>query len=249
MLPFKPFTRNIPIGQRQQHLLAPCRPITRCCICGASVREHKDPKRFETIDAAREYLHQRERGSGAIAGILNWLSNSAFGAGQQGTGLNPGRLYQQWLLHQHKPQQWQHEQQQRQQEQVAESIKAANARPDAVSNLAVLMFMSEQRVRELVVKYPKVLSMPFDEVARRLLLLKQLLPNCDVARMVEQQPSLLLGCDAKYLAGVVQPCLAALTAGLPGADIAEMIQEDPRLIFEDLQSSQWCSLGVVQQLL
>lgn len=86
----------------------------------------------------------------------------------------------------------------------------------------------------------QVLSIPLDHVAQRLLLLKQLLPDCDVARMVELQPLLLLRCERQYLVDVVKPRLQALAEGLPGADIAEMMQDDPRLLFEELESSM-CS--------
>ncbi|KAF6258760.1 hypothetical protein COO60DRAFT_1701150 [Scenedesmus sp. NREL 46B-D3] len=114
---------------------------------------------------------------------------------------------------------------------------AAAECPDTVASLSNLMFMSQHRVQQLIDRHPEVIDMPLAHVAQRLLLLKQLLPQCDVARMIELQPRLLLGCDCCYLTDVVKPRLEVLTAGLPGADIAAMVQEDPRLLFEEIESS------------
>lgn len=62
----------------------------------ASVREQKDPAKFASMDEAREYLTQKSSGKGGpISGLLNWLSNAAFGAGR--AGLHLGALYRQWL--------------------------------------------------------------------------------------------------------------------------------------------------------
>lgn len=83
-----------------------------------------------------------------------------------------------------------------------------------------------------------MLDIPLTDIAQRLLLLKQLLPDCDVARMVELQPLMLLKCDEQYLLEVVKPRVDVLTAELPGANISGMVEEDPRLLFEELESSE-----------
>jgi hypothetical protein len=81
--------------------------------------------------------------------------------------------------------------------------------------------------------------------------MQQLLPQlcqhsaCLISRFVFQlvlsvaANRLLLGCECCYLTDVVKPRLEVLTAGLPGADIAAMVQEDPRLLFEELESSEF----------
>jgi len=63
----------------------------------ASIREAKDPARFSSMDEARAYLMQSNSG-GPIAGVLNWLSNAAFGAGR--AGVHIGAVYRQWLSRQ-----------------------------------------------------------------------------------------------------------------------------------------------------
>jgi hypothetical protein len=62
---------------------APCRRAR--VAAGAGARERKDPAQFASMDAARDYLHAQAGGRGGpIAGLLNWLSESAFGRGKVG---------------------------------------------------------------------------------------------------------------------------------------------------------------------
>lgn len=63
--------------------------------------------------------------------------------------------------------------------------------------------------------------------------------------MVELQPLLLLQCTEHYLIEVVKPRLNVLTLELPGARISEMVQEDPRLLFEDLESSEYMQDSII----
>lgn len=192
----------------------------------------REPKNFgKDMEAARQYLEAgRSQGYGFISGVLNWISDNAFGADKG--GFNFGSIYRQFLqLKSGQPAA-------RQFSSVGRAGAAAAAEcPGTVASLSNLMFMSEHRVQQLIDKHPEVVDMPLPSVAQRLLLLKQLLPQCDVARMIEMQPRLLLGCECCYLTDVVKPRLEVLTAGLPGADIAAMVQEDPRLLFEELESS------------
>jgi hypothetical protein len=183
------------------------------------------------MDEAREYLHAEASWPGPVAGLLNWLSNSAFGA-KKG-GLHLGNLYRQWLYQQIQKDQT---------NSISSSSRGAGAAaaasaPDLVASLAVLMLVSEHRVQIMADKHPEVLDIPLSDIAQRLLLLKQLLPDCDVARMVELQPLMLLTCDSQYLLEVVKPRVEVLTAELPGANISGMVEEDPRLLFEELESS------------
>lgn len=49
-------------------------------VIASSKRQAKDPRRHGSMDDMRTHLHQQTTGSGGLAGLLNWLSNSAFGA-------------------------------------------------------------------------------------------------------------------------------------------------------------------------
>eukprot|EP00775_Hariotina_reticulata_P007785 gene7785-7983_t len=183
------------------------------------------------MEAAREYLHSQPQAAGPIAGLLNFLSNNAFGANRG--GLHLGSFYRQWLQYTN---QWGQQRNLPTQQAARAAVAAA---PGVVSDLAVLMLVSEHRVQQLANQYPQVLAMPAAEVAQRLLLLKQLLPDCDVARMVELQPrwgQVAGSCEPQQLCKVIKPRLEVLSSGLPGANIADMMQEDPALLFEELES-------------
>lgn len=46
----------------------------------SSKRQAKDPNKYGSMDDMRAHLQQQRKGSGGLAGFLNWLSNSAFGS-------------------------------------------------------------------------------------------------------------------------------------------------------------------------
>jgi hypothetical protein len=48
-------------------------------VCGSAAREQKDPAQFASMDEARAYLRRQAGSGGPISGLLNWLSESAFG--------------------------------------------------------------------------------------------------------------------------------------------------------------------------
>lgn len=54
--------------------------VLRHNICNHAVRERKNFG--PDMEAAREYLHSKPQAAGPIAGLLNFLSNNAFGAGR-----------------------------------------------------------------------------------------------------------------------------------------------------------------------
>lgn len=61
------------------HMRAFC---VRTAVSCRSVREQKDPSCSSSMDEAGEYLHTQADTSGPIFGLLDWLSNAAFGFGQ-----------------------------------------------------------------------------------------------------------------------------------------------------------------------
>ena len=46
----------------------------------SSKRQAKDPSKYGSMDDMRAHLEQQRKGFGGLAGLLNWLSNSAFGS-------------------------------------------------------------------------------------------------------------------------------------------------------------------------
>jgi hypothetical protein len=80
------FQRCGPLGGpgAAHRCLRPWAAAARRVACRSSTREQKDPARFASMEEARKYLHSEAEGSGPISGLLNWLSNSAFGMTQVG---------------------------------------------------------------------------------------------------------------------------------------------------------------------
>jgi hypothetical protein len=71
-------TQGLSLIESNLTRLPVCRP-RRACSCKASRREPKNPKHFTNMDEAREYLHRREQNGPSMAGLLNFISQSAFG--------------------------------------------------------------------------------------------------------------------------------------------------------------------------
>ncbi|KAI8477007.1 MAG: hypothetical protein J3K34DRAFT_515981 [Monoraphidium minutum] len=219
-------------GASLRHARALVRP--RPTVPCRSAREKKDPKRFSSMEEARDYLHSQAERPGPISGLLNWLSGSAFGFGQGFLG----GAYKQWLQ-----QQWRAPLLSRGERMAAEDAarRAAAAaavaeRPELVAALCTLLFLPEAQAQALLERDTQLLSVAPPDLAQRLLALKQLLPWCDVAAMVESTPR-LLRCDAGFLRSVVRARIELLREGMPGADLATMVQDNPWVLLEDLEAA------------
>jgi len=68
------------------------------------------------------------------------------------------------------------------------------------------------------------------------LLLQEVFPACNVARMVELLPEGFLQQSQQSMVKRVAAINDALRGSLPGANIDMMVQEDPTILFEDKQS-------------
>jgi hypothetical protein len=223
----------------------------------SSVRAPKDPRAFSSYDAIRAHLHgsgkRQDGGGGFIAGLLNGLSDGAFGS----HGRGPASFYR-FLLRLGSGSGRASLAGRRDQD---DDDSLTNAPPPAQSEaLAALLMISPTRAAAMARRHSAVLSrLPPSELGRRVLALKQALPGCDVAALVEARPDLYLGDGETEEAAVVtraeaedeeaqqqqqQPqrrcdaaaqraaeSLAALREALPGADVHEIAFEDPALLF------------------
>ncbi len=89
---------------------------------------------------------------------------------------------------------------------------------------------------KLLQRCPSAATMPVGDLMARIVALKDLLPGCDIARMIELVPS-------AFLAGELGPTMAHVAAtsgllrrGLVGADVDAMFESDPTILFEELES-------------
>jgi len=155
-------------------------------------RAAKSPSRG--AEATRSRL--RTPGGGFIAGLLNGLSDGAFGGapdrsggggGGGGGAFSPASLYRALL-------------------RLGPSVPVPRTTPAAAPDdsdvpaeqaeaLAALLLVSRRRAAALVRRCPRVRAMPPRELGGRVLALKAALPGCDVAALVEARPDLYLGAE------------------------------------------------------
>ncbi len=88
--------------------------------------------------------------------------------------------------------------------------------------------------------YPRVLDMDAQEIALRLLDLKEHLPATNVLSMVETAPAAFLQGTRTQVTQQVAAAAALLRAGLVGARLERMYEEVPTLLLEPLESLQVC---------
>lgn len=91
--------------------------------------------------------------------------------------------------------------------------------------------LSMRTLRKAAFRYPPLLDMPPEELALRMVGLKQLLGGCDVPLLVEREPALFLAPSQQEVACQVQRGMALLQQGLAGADLHQVIMLDPALLF------------------
>lgn len=199
------------------------------------------------MDDLRTHLEQQSLGIGGLSGFLSWLGSTAFGATTQYTGQQRWGLaaWYRWVLQSQWSQQLTSGIQRRPgyvaskidpTSSLPETTATTNMDPGRLQLLAALLLCSEQCVCRMASKYPELLTMDPTEVTQRLLLLKEVFPACNVARMVELLPEGFLQQSQQSMVKRVAAINDALRGSLPGANVDMMVQEDPTILFEDKQS-------------
>lgn len=231
-----------------------CHPCSSCARSAShrvfsGAREAKDPKEFKDMDEARAYLMAQDSGP-SIPSFLNWLSQGAFGAGGSGLArIYKGMLESRWaqqltnrldarpgytptpaeLTSGVKP-------------SAPEGTSASDISEDGMDpaslarldEIATLVVTDRLSLLKSAKRYPALLDMTASDVVQRILLVKQLVPGCNVTIMLERQPALFYGAAEEDLKRLLPTAYQALVQGLPGLDVDEMLEEDPRLLFEDV---------------
>ncbi|GMH45187.1 hypothetical protein BSKO_13144 [Bryopsis sp. KO-2023] len=208
-----------------------CRPVKVC----AAKRRPKNPNDFADYDDIRASL--QEEGAGGFSGFLNWLSAEGFGgqtnkdplAQLYGSIMNSPLLksldkshLSSGALEFDGPQ------------EKSDLIESDIENSPKAEELAMLLVCSKGAISRMVMGYPEMLEMPSSEILQRLIRLRELLPGCDVPRMVELAPKLFLDADQEGVEASVANNFSLLRSGLIGADVEKMVQEDPGLLFWDL---------------
>eukprot|EP00891_Asterochloris_glomerata_P000986 jgi/Astpho2/986/Aster-00813 len=172
----------------------------------------KNPSDFKNYDDLREHLHSKHAGF-SMSDVLNWLSNNAFGASRSTANGSFAAAYQ-WLVKKREPQM------SRLQAKLEEVPKVQQE--EHVAKVAEVLLCEPWLVHRMAWKMPELLSMERMALARRLLLLKRLLPECDVAQLVELQPCWLLQQPDDVVTTQLQRSRQQLLQSLPGSLFSRM---------------------------
>lgn len=110
--------------------------------------------------------------------------------------------------------------------------------PELLKLLQATLLVPKVAVLKLLLRCPTASEVPIQELTRRLIDLKTILPGSDVSRIVEYIPSAFLSKDVDWemTSSHIRDSSTILRQGLVGADTDAMFEEDPSILFEDLES-------------
>lgn len=230
-------------------------------------RQPKNPKDFKSMDELRASLHNRSGLDAGLSGFLNWVSQEAFGAGRAqghtGEGLRAQdiaslpELYRRLLEMPwaqaldsglsrrpgYVPAPAERWGSRRRHKDTLADIKLTDVEKGQLRLLQTVLICSEASVVRMARRFPAVLCMDPADILQRLLLLKGILPGCDVLLMVETAPQLLLSGEPAAITQQVGAAAHVLREGLEGANLQRMFEDDPAILFEPPASLQ---AGVAQ---
>ena len=93
------------------------------------------------------------------------------------------------------------------------------------------------RVERIVRRYPGLLDMDVEELALRVVEIKQVVHMCDVSLLVERAPRAFFEAeDVAQLTVDLDRRVRLLCENLPGANLTIMLHEDPMLLFDPIES-------------
>jgi len=106
---------------------------------------------------------------------------------------------------------------------------------ELVEVLTNVLACSPREGIKMAFAFPEVLEVDVQQVTRMVLWLRSSLPTADIARMVQENPALLVLTFEEQVQGM--ETLKLLRESLEGAPVDGMLQEDPWLMFEDLSDA------------
>lgn len=197
-------------------------------------REPKDPSRYNSIeDIRRELEEAKGQVPFSLTKTIQWLGDAA----NNGGGSLAFRAYS-WVLGLDQPAGWRRPQEsvEEEQRQLKEIEKRLETNGVDLGQLEVILLLSRQSLLKLVRRCPELENMTSADMMVRMMDLKVLFPQNDIARMVELVPTgfLVSPWDATYEQLV--EAREILKTGLPGADVDAMFDEDPTILFEEPES-------------
>jgi len=170
----------------------------------------------------------------SLTRAIQWIGDSINAGGSRSLAF---RAYS-WVLGLDQPLSWTKEAESIEEEQRA--LAAVEGRLEAngvdISQLEVILLLPRQSVLKLVRRCPALERLSGGDLMVRMMDLKILFPNNDVARMVELVPSGFLSQDWDQTRSRLEVSSSILREGLKGADVDQIFEEDPTILFEEPDS-------------
>ena len=222
-------------------IVAVAGPSARPTVAASSSnnkRQAKDPASYNNIeDVRRELEVSRGMAPLSLTRAIQWIGDCLNSGGSRTLAM---RAYR-WVLGLDQPLSWSEggespEEERQELEAVAERLEANGV---DVSQLEVILLLPRQSVLKLVRRCPALESLHGGDLMTRMMDLKLLFPQNDVARMVELVPKGFLSRDWSETRALLIESSRILREGLKGADVDAMFDDDPSLLFEDPDSLRY----------
>lgn len=197
-------------------------------------REPKDPSRYNSIeDIRRELEEAKGQVPFSLTRTIQWLGDAAQNGGQS----LAFRAYS-WVLGLDQPAGWRRPQESPEEEKkiLREIEERFEANGVDLKQLEIVLLQSRQSLLKLVRRCPALETVNSADLMTRMMDLKVLFPQNDIARMVELVPTgfLVSPWDTTYEQLVETSTI--LRTSLKGADVDAMFDEDPTILFEEPES-------------
>eukprot|EP00890_Picochlorum_soloecismus_P006417 jgi/Picsp_1/6777/NSC_04117-R1_protein len=203
-----------------------------CACTGSGTREPKDPSSYASIeDIRRELEEAKGQVPFSLTRTIQWLSDAA----SRGGGSLAFKAYS-WALGLDQPAGWKVPQETKEEEM--RKLKEIEGRVDesVLRQLGAVLLLSRPCVLKLAKRCPDLENADPQDLMTRMMTLKHMFPDCDIARMVELVPSGFLIGPWTEIEKQLLESSEILRHGLKGADVDAIFEEDPTILFEDPES-------------
>jgi hypothetical protein len=199
-----------------------------------SVRRAKDPSKYNSIEELRRELEMsKDMAPLSLTRAIQWVGDSI----NNGGASLAFRAYS-WVLGLDQPLSWTRKGESTEDEMQALGAVERRLTENGVdiSKLEVILLLPRQSVLKLVRRCPPLENANTGDLMTRMMDLKVLFPQNDVARMVELVPSGFLSQDWSETKTRLEESSSILREGLKGADVDQIFEEDPTILFEAPES-------------
>lgn len=190
---------------------------------------HKQAPDKHNIEQLRRELEQaKDQAPFTITRSIEWLSKAA----NSGGGSIAFQAFK-WVLGTDHPPTWRRPSDM----DAAALVKLEQETdPEVLRALTVVLLIPKSAAVKLIYRCPAAARVSATDLMTRLVSLKDALPGCDVARMVELVPTAFLAAPLDATLQQIESNLLLLRHGLEGADIDSMLEADPTILFESTES-------------